>query len=139
MHMHTDHPAQVIEALRRAAQQLAGVYVEATEHRSKSRAGAIEFWLEGTGYFTNPGSRGSSSVQGGTWDEWGFILAQAFEADPEALVEGVYDGFDDFHYKTSHRFSALNMPADTHKRHIWQPTDFPRVQSCSKCSAVRKG
>lgn len=135
MRIHTDNAAQVEAAIRDAAAARRGVYIERlTTHRSRKRAGALDFALSGT---SNRNTQ-SGKYKAATWDEWGVVLAAAFAADPNADAT-YYQGADHYHWMTGDRFHD-GMPADTHAQHRWDVqgrslTGTYTISKCTKCSA----
>lgn len=124
-----------------AVNGLPGVYVDVTEHGSRTHAAAFEVSLEGNGYAKNTGKYGADSyVNGATWDEWGVFLARLFELDPNARCGSAkyptYRDGHDFHAQTGDRFAELELPADTHRQHNFQ-SFAPGQTKCTKCSAVK--
>lgn len=120
---------------------LPGVYVDISSHGSRSRAAAFEVSLEGNGYQKNTGQHGAGVEYAATWDEWGAFLGYLFTFDPDMLCGSAkrptYADAEDFHQLTGDRFRSLEIPADTHKRHRWDPTDH-RHYSCHTCSATMR-
>jgi hypothetical protein len=130
--------------ISKATHGLAGVYVSASKHGSRSHSAAFEVSLEGNGYRGNSGQYGARDMSqplAATWDEWGVFLGRLFVIDPEMIVgtpkNPIYAGAEHFHWSTGSRFavqdgypairftndghqlSGINLPADTHKRHAW--------------------
>lgn len=92
------------------------VFEACAEYRSRKRAKGIEVKLAtydkepGDGRrWTNTGNRGANSEQNGeglyaaTWDEWGWFLAEVFDADPGATCNW-YDGGPEFDRITKHAY-----------------------------------
>jgi hypothetical protein len=84
------------------------VYVESlAAHGSRKRRQAWEVKLTGDGTVSrrrpNGGTYGAADAYAATWDSWGWFIAFLFAYDP-AAVAGPYDGVDDFHGKTGHKF-----------------------------------
>ena len=123
-----------------AVDNLPGVYVDVTEHGSRTHAAAYEVSLEGNGYAKNTGKYGAGDEIAATWDEWGVFLARLFDKDPDARCGAAkypaYRNGYDFHAQTNDRFANLELPADTHKRHNFR-SDIPGQAACTKCSAVK--
>lgn len=125
-----------------ATKGLPNVFVNVTEHGSRTHARAFEVRLEGNGYARNTGKSGADSYEtGATWDEWGVFLARLFNLDANALCGTVkypvYENGYDFHQKTMDRFEALELPTDTHKRHTWDYRPEIGGAHCKKCTAEK--
>lgn len=122
-----------------ATRDLPGVYIDISPHGSRSRASAYEVSLEGNGYRKNSGRYGAGDEYAATWDEWGVVIARLFDIDPQAFWGSAkrpnYSDAEDFHQLTGDRFRSLELPADTHKRHRWDPIG-DRHYSCHTCSAT---
>lgn len=114
MRLHTDKitRADLIEATNAAYDegQDGHVWLEMTEHGSRSRARAFEVGLEGDGTVNrrrrNPGKSvpyGTNKGYAATWDAWGRFFAYLFDIDPDMTCYA-YDGRRDFHAKTDYRF-----------------------------------
>lgn len=137
IHSNVIEYADVIEAVH----GMPGVYVTVSQHGSRSHARAFEVMLEGNGAARNTGTHGGDpQIQAATWDEWGLFLARLYDLDNSMLCGSakypVYASLSDFDYHTQGRFSELEMPADTHRRHTWDYVGVRR-QRCKKCSAER--
>lgn len=104
------------EALAETGLASQGVYLEPiTQHGSKSRARAFKISLSAeagrdfNGKARRPKNSGrygaeSSYYKAATYDEWGVFIRALFRRDPE-MKFGPYDGVQDFHEKTGHRFA----------------------------------
>ena len=137
MRIHSD--VLTIADVHRAASGLPGVYVTASQHGSRARRRAFNVSLEGNGHRKNSGLYGAAEEFGATWDEWGVFIARLFDIDPEAFwgtaKHPTYASPEGFHHLTGERFRSLELPADTHKRHRWDPAGDRRY-SCHTCSAT---
>lgn len=87
-------------------------YDALTLHGSRSRDHAFEVKLgsdikiKGDGRrWTNSGTYGKGGNYAATYDEWGWLIAEIFEQDPEAIF-GNYDGRDDFHRQTKYAYAT---------------------------------
>jgi hypothetical protein len=99
------------------------------EYRSQSRARGIEIQLgtydkePGDGRrWTNSGNRGANSdanqgtgLYAATWDEWGWFLAELFDADPEAKCDR-YDGRFEFQRITKNAYLLDQSMVTEHPR-----------------------
>lgn len=62
--------------------------------------------------WTNTGKRGANSEANGegiyaaTYDEWGWFIAELFDADPDAIF-GTYVRVDGFNTATDHKYTAI--------------------------------
>lgn len=132
------------------AARIARVDMEFTTHGSRKRDHAFNVNLIGESRRRpNGGNRGANSdAYAATWDQWGVFIAALFDVDPNASMT-YYDGSDDFHYRTAHRFNPDGndrsaddrsgyWPADAHGDHRFKYDGIPYEQSCTKCSAVRR-
>ena len=123
-----------------ATMGLRGVYATVTAHGSRSHKLALEVRLEGNGYARNSGNYGADSYEtGATWDEWGAVMGALYEVDPAALWGSVkrptYRDADHFHALYADRFKGGTLPADTHKRHVWEWVRG--AATCKRCSATQ--
>jgi hypothetical protein len=107
------------------AAQAAGpeVFVRASQRGSRKRSHGFEVSLTGTST-RRPNNREAwreTDDYAATWDEWGMFLAYLFDKDPDAIVPGVYESGDDFHFKTGERFYTLT-PEQQHggAGHRWE-------------------
>lgn len=113
---HTLHDALV--RAKTAGHIPSHVHIEhLAEYRSTKRSAGFEIRLgtyektKGDGRrWTNSGRRGANSdanygtgLHAATWDEWGWFLAEVFDADPEAIVDR-YDGQADFDATTKYKY-----------------------------------
>ena len=117
MRLHTDHLTtsslfNLMDAVKKDGDMATHVHFDKLdEHGSRSRARAFEIHLgsdikiKGDGRrWTNSGSRGAGGTYAATYDEWGWLIAAIFEADPNATF-GQYKGRDDFHNQTHGAYS----------------------------------
>lgn len=138
------HSNTVNEAdIRRVVDVLVGGNVRVhslTRHGSRSRHHALNLILSGSSKFG--GQYGDLNYAAATWDEWGIVLNAIFELDPDAVVLGVYESAEHFHWVTGDRYRMLT-PGAQHLRHNWLSGDAGGrsvggsyyVQSC-KCGAI---
>ena len=123
--------------LRRAA-RVAGVgFTRLNLKGSRSRDHAFDFIL--TGHSPRRQNFGGEDYAA-TYDEWGVLLGVLFDLDPTAVVPGVYQSGEHFHWATTDRYRE-GMPADTHPQHKWEwagdvVTGSYRMHHCTKCSAT---
>ena len=139
MRIHSD--ILTADDIHAATRDLPGVYVTASQHSSRARQRAFEVSLEGNGYRKNTGLYGGAEDFAATWDEWGVVIARLFGIDPHAFwgsaKRPTYADAEESHYLTGDRFRTLEIPADTHKRHRWDPNG-DRHYSCHTCSATHR-
>jgi hypothetical protein len=137
MRLHTDH---LTETDIRDAARKAGVGVERfSRHSSRSRGWAFDVILSGSG--TTSGNYGGADrdVKAATWDEWGLVLAELYQRDPQMIAGSAYRNSEHFHWATGDRFTALTPPFQ-HLRHRWEyqgecVTDAYYTRECD-CGAV---
>lgn len=116
MRIHSDAltPSDFSEAAKVASCQV----ITVTRHQSTARAYAFDFIL--TGHGRHGGAYGGLDYTVGSWDDYGIALAELFRRDPRAIVgtpgRPTYDGADDFHAETAHRFRTLT-PEQAHHAH----------------------
>lgn len=105
---------------------------------SRSRAGAFDFALSGSG--VNGGMYGNLDYPTATWDEWGIVLNHLFTVDPDARIPRVYEDAEHFDFVTCGRYSDLT-PAECCKRHKWtfnhNIAGVYSVFDCNKCGSER--
>lgn len=135
MRIHTNNLDAVLDAIHATTRKMHGVSPDITEHGSRSRKGAIELHLTGTSPY-RPNRSHEEWEYAATYDEWGVVLGEIFETDPDARCV-YYEDAEDFHWKTGGRFSAGTLPEDTHPRHKWEFVS-PREFGCTTCTAVMR-
>lgn len=120
----------------------AGVIVHRlTEHGSRSRERAFNFYLEGRGM--TGGWWDVADHKTAVWDEWGMVIARLYTRDPDAHWGSAnYQCAEHFHWSTGNRFVDL-APDEVHLRHVWQDggraaTGTYYVAECAKCTAIRR-
>lgn len=98
------------------------VYFDKLDGRgSRSRARAFDVHLatatklKGDGRrWLNTGNEGAGNEYAATYDEWGWLIAEIFERDPEAIF-GNYKGREDFHRQTHGAYTESEKPSQARK------------------------
>lgn len=120
------------------AAKVARVEVEITSHGSRKRDHAYNVNLTGESK-RRPNRRHESDEFAATWDQWGVFIAHLFSVDSDAVFGSMYDGEDEFHYRTAYRFDIEGFwPADAHGDHRFRYNGVPYQQDCTKCSATQR-
>lgn len=136
MRFHSD--ILTASTVAKIVQGTSGPYINtATDHRSRSRKGAVELKLFGSSSRYPNFGRNDNYDMAATWDEWGVVIGKMFEIDPEMTCRN-YDGAEDFHHQTGDRFRNGNLPLeDRHNQHRWTYVngDF----KCKCGSITRRG
>lgn len=99
MRLHSDTltEADIRSACALARENGYDVYVEGMVRTgSRSRRNGYTLYLESANGRRTTNRRGKSDSRAATWSAWGFVIAELFNRDPEAIV-GQYDSPQDFH------------------------------------------
>lgn len=110
------------------------------EGKSKSHARFFDVILTGESRRHQNGGPDMAA----TWDQWGVFLAVLFDRDRNMVCgtvkSPVYNGQDNFDYRTDYRFDNVNnfWPTDAHGDHTFRYSGIPFQQKCTKCTAVMR-
>lgn len=136
MHIHTD--TITTTDVHRAVIDIPEVYVDVTEHGSRSRARKLDVTLSAEprkGRRPRNSNREATGDAAATWDEWGVFLAHLYDIDPD-MTCWAYENAEHFHWATAGRF-ANGGPDVRHDQHKWvlegtviTGTYFTRACSC---------
>lgn len=132
MRIHTDK-LSALDIYAAANFDVGVTVVDLSEHGSRTRARAINFYLNGTGRSGGQWGNYRGTGQAATWDEWGLVIGHLYARDPAAhFGRYSYRSADDFHDKTGYRFvPGFITPDMQHRRHKWQPTgDYSAYCEC---------
>lgn len=121
--VHVDHLRNIV-----ALQRHEGVWLEYLgEHRSRSRTWRLDFRLYAD---PRPGRMRRRNMQhilqdppdvvAATWHEWGYVIRDILELDPDAIC-GTYNGLEDFHDRTHGEF-------ERHPFNVDHSIDCPRCR-----------
>lgn len=133
MRIHTDsiRYSDLLEAAKAAR-----VEVEITTHGSRKRDHAFNVNLTGESK-RRPNRSHASDEYAATWDQWGVFIGHLFLVDENAVFGSMYDGVDEFNFRTDHRF-VHGWPKDAHGDHRFKYSGLPYTHQCTKCSATQR-
>ena len=141
MRLHTDKITR--HDLQAAAFATGVILHEVTEHGSRSKDHALNFYLEGD---SNHDSNGRWH-KAATWDQWGMFIANLYRIEYGAVFgpkNGGYRDASDFHWQTANRFKGAVLP-DSHRQHKWvydytasRAFSGITVHYCNGCTAQMK-
>lgn len=140
MRIHSDSIEEL--DVRKAARLAGASFLRLDTKGSRSRAGAFDVILSGSGVHKSQGGYGMvTDEQAATWDEWGIVLGHLYRLDPN-LKTPYYADADHFVWMTGGRFTSEFTPAQQHRTHRWHHsgdsvTGSYSVREC-KCGAVQR-